>query len=178
MKLFDEKFRPNIGRYLFQCAIATLTIVGVLFCLDLVDHGAIIASLGASTFISFTMPRSYNSSPRRLLGGYAVGIGVGVLCKLFWKMSILQDSLPSPLIATIAFGGIAVGLAMFIMSITNSEHAPACGMALALVLNTWTGGTILFIIGSVLWLWGVKSLLSRFMLDFRDLPVGPENDRW
>ncbi|KYK20532.1 hypothetical protein AYK21_05980 [Thermoplasmatales archaeon SG8-52-2] len=67
MRLFDRKFRKNIYRYLFQCALATLTILAVLFFLDALSETAIIEALGASAFVVFAIPNSYSSDPRRLI---------------------------------------------------------------------------------------------------------------
>jgi CBS-domain-containing membrane protein len=46
----------------------------------------------------------------------------------------------------IFFAAIAVGLSIFIMTITNTEHAPAAGIALGLVINQWNVTSIAFII--------------------------------
>ncbi|MCK5833381.1 HPP family protein [bacterium] len=175
MKLIDKKFKNNCFRYFFQCGIATITIVGILMYLRTVDHGAIIASLGASTFITFTMPHSYDSQVRRLLGGYLIGVSCGIVCYFTAVYAYSKGLLPSTDTSTVVFGGFAVGLAMFLMSIMNAEHAPAAGMALALVLNSWSGGTIVFIFASVAWLIFVKIVLANYLLDFRDLPIGSVN---
>ena len=88
------------------------------------------------------------------------------------RSSFVLAIVPQPYVATVIFGGLAVGLAMFLMTITNTEHAPAAGMALALVLNPWKLETIVFIFASVLWLKFIKKLLRRHLMDFRDLPTG------
>jgi CBS-domain-containing membrane protein len=41
---------------------------------------AIIASIGASSFLVFAAPEAYSSRPRSLIGGYCVGILTGVIC--------------------------------------------------------------------------------------------------
>ena len=172
MYLIDKKLKHNVWRYIFQCGMATLTIIGILAFLNYVQHGAIIAALGASSFIVFTMPNSYPSRPRPLIGGYIIGVASGVACSLLMRSSFVLAIVPKPYVATVIFGGLAVGLAMFLMAITNTEHAPAAGMALALVLNPWELETIVFIFASVLWLKFIKKLLRRHLMDFRDLPTG------
>ena len=62
--------------------MATLTIIGILAFLNSVQHGAIIAALGVSSFIVFTMPNSYPSYSRPLIGGYIIGVASGVACSL------------------------------------------------------------------------------------------------
>ncbi len=172
MYFIDRKFKRNVWRYIFQCGMGTFTIVGILLFLNSVEQGAIIASLGASTFITFTMPNSYPSRPRPLIGGYIIGVITGIACSLLARSSIFTGVIAQTGICTIIFGGIAVGLAMFLMSITNTEHAPAAGMSLALVLNNWGIDTLFFIICSVLWLKIVKVIFKPLLMDFRDLPAG------
>jgi CBS-domain-containing membrane protein len=70
MEIIDIKTRKNIWRYISQCILATVTILAILFFLDVLTETAIIAALGASAFIVFTMPNTYSSDPRRLIGGY------------------------------------------------------------------------------------------------------------
>jgi len=170
MYLIDRKLKHNVFRYIFQCAMATLTIVAMLLFLNIVRHGAIIASLGASTFIVFTMPQAYHSKARPLIGGYIIGVISGLLCDLLSEHATIANLFSQPYVPVILFGGLAVGLAMFLMAITNTEHAPAAGMALALILNEWSMDTLAFIVASVLWLKLVKVIFQDHLMDFRDTP--------
>jgi len=47
------------------------------------------------------------------------------------------------------------------MCITNTEHAPAAGTALGMVVNRWNLNTILFIISSVIILSLIKKLMGK-----------------
>ncbi len=167
MRILDRKFRRHVGKYMLQCALATVIIVAVLLSLNVLTHTAIIATLGATTFIVFTMPQSYFSQTRVLLGGYTVGIAVGIFFHYLSTTEILQ--IMSEEILLIVFGGISVGIAIFLMSITNTEHAPAAGIALGLVLNEWNYLTVGVIIGSVLLLCIVREILGSSMMDLREL---------
>lgn len=163
--LIDKKFRKNTTRYVSQCVLATFTVLVTLIFLDVLSETAIITALGASAFIIFTMPNMYSSEPRRLIGGYMVGLSVGFI---FYLLSIhSQGSLLfiNQQTTFVVFGAMAVGISTFIMTITNTEHAPAAGIALGLVINRWEFTTILFIIGAVLWMAGVKRLLKPNLMD-------------
>ena len=170
MRLFDKKFRKNVHRYVFQCILATLTIFAVLFFLDVLTETAIIAALGASAFVVFAIPNSYSSDPRRLIGGYLVGIVVGIIC---FNISITfptSDFFTNTEMSLIIFGAIAVGLAIFIMAVTNTEHPPAAGIALGLVINKWDWITIIFILCAISWLAGVRKLLKPYLMDLISPP--------
>ena len=163
MHVFDSKIKQNLGKYLWQCGLATLSILAIMLSLDIILHTAIITSLGATTFIIFAMPKSKSARFRPLIGGYLVGTSTGALCSLLAKPTpwLQGDHLVSSLIA----GSIAVGMAIFLMVVTNTEHPPAAGIALSLVLNPWDYYTLLFIVGSIILLALVKKLLGNTLID-------------
>ena len=145
--------------------LATLTLLAVLFFLDVLFETAIIAALGASAFIVFTMPKTYSSDPRRLIGGYLVGISVGVVLYFVSKAEFSKDLFSSDTTPLIVFGAISVGIAIFIMAITNTEHAPAAGIALGLVINEWTNTTLIFILVAIIWMTVVRKILGPYLIN-------------
>lgn len=169
MRIIDAKVRKNAGRYIIQCSLATLTVFVILLFLDILTQPAIIATLGATVFIVFTMPQSYASGPRPLIGGYVIGTGCGCLCYFLSVSPFVVSRFSDYILLYTVFGALAVGSAIFLMAITNTEHAPAAGMALGLVINTWDLSTIAFVIASVLFLAGIRNALGRFLLDLRDI---------
>lgn len=68
--------------YALQSLLAAITVVIILVFLDILAEAAIVAALGASTFIVFAMPKSGTAQPRKVLGRHAVGVISGSLCYL------------------------------------------------------------------------------------------------
>jgi CBS-domain-containing membrane protein len=169
MNIIDKKLKKNLARYVFQCGLATGTILLILIFLDILTHTAIIATLGATAFIVFTMPRAYASGPRPLFGGYLIGICIGILCSLLADSILRVPVIITQITAYILFGALSVGIAIFLMTITNTEHAPAAGMALGLVINEWDLLTIAFIVVAVLFMAGLRTFLNPLMIDLRDI---------
>lgn len=165
MRILDEKLKHNLSRYIFQGFLATLAIFIILLFLDVLKQTAIIASLGATAFIVFTTPRRYSSEPRSLIGGYIVGILSGLLC--YYISKVYCNFFADIEILYIVFGSLAVGLSIFVMVITDTEHPPASGIALGLVINDWNYITIIFVVSGVLILYLVKTLLRSFLVDLR-----------
>ena len=159
MGLIDENFRRHPVKYVLQCGLAGLTMAAVLLFLDALSHTAIVASLGASFFIAFTMPKTQASKPRPLIGGYLIGMSTGSLCSMLADICTFMGG------SYILFGALAVGVAIFLMVVTNTEHAPAAGIALGLVINEWDGWTLLFILGAVVFLTVVKRLLRSVLIN-------------
>ena len=152
----DEEFTSHWKSYVFQCLLATLTIFVALLLFS-VQHPVIIASIGATAFIVFAMPKSVTAEARHVVGGHLVGLGCGSLCAL-----LPQYSASHPAIAY----SLAVGLSIFIMVIADIEHPPAAGTALGVAIEgSSTSLTIAFITSVI-----VLSLVHHFLKPFlRDL---------
>ena len=151
-------------RYLLQCALAGLVVLILLLVLDAVTQTVLIAALGASAYIAFAVPRSLHSDPRHLVGGYLIGMVAGSL------MGGLQSALGVSGAAAahaivIAFGALAISIAMFAMVVTRSEHPPAAALALGLVLNEWDILTLAVILTGVIGLSICKRLVLPMLMD-------------
>lgn len=169
MEVIDKRALKKYPRYLKQCLLATAVIVAVIYSLDVVSHTVIIATLGATTFIVFAMPHNYASSPRRIIGGYLVGIIVG-LAVFYLNSSILNMGISTDYNFSVLLGGLAVGASTLLMAFTNTEHPPAAGLAMGLVFNTWTTDTLLVISGAVFFLALSKHLLGKWLINLYSTP--------
>ena len=163
--LIDKKFAENKSRYVIQCLGATFAIMAILSFLNVFTQTALIASLGASTFIVFAMPSAYSAQPRGILGGYSVGLVIGSLFGLIARSPYIATLPFSLTLEYTLFSSLAVGLTIFVMVITNTEHPPAAGLALGLVLNTWNMFTLTSVVVAVLLLAGLKVLLAPYLID-------------
>lgn len=112
MRVLDEKLKLNKSRYIFQTLL-----MGILFLLDAISEAAVIASFGASSFIVFTVPHKDGSRPRYIIGGNAFGVLAAFLLLVFSLSTGLNGSKYE-----IIYGASAVGLAMFLMVITDTEQ--------------------------------------------------------
>jgi CBS-domain-containing membrane protein len=163
MHFFDEKFWDNKVRYMAQAAMGGLAVAAALVLFDVVRQPVIIASFGASGFIAFTTPHRKDSGPKYLIGGYIIGILVGGLIHYITLLPI-EYYLVMKLIHILA-AGVAVGLAMFLMTVTNTEHAPATSIALGLVINDWTFPTIGRILVGIILIVIIQRSIRRWMVD-------------
>jgi CBS-domain-containing membrane protein len=165
MRIIDKELDEHLLRYLFQCGLATLTIFLVFLVLDVVLETSIVASLGATCFIVFTMPHSHAAQLRPLLGGYAIGILYGSLGAFaVQRFGVTYIALGEG-VRFVLFGSLAVGLTILSMVITSTEHPPAAGMALGLVIESWDVRTILFIFGAIALLVMAKRVFRRWLIN-------------
>ncbi len=164
LNLEDRVGNERVRRYILQCALATVFVLALLLLLDAVTQTVLIAALGASTFIAFAVPRSLQSGPRYLIGGYIVGITIGCLMGTLDAAMHFSDPILTHAVMVL-FGALATGLTMFTMVITKTEHPPAAALALGLVLNEWSLLTIVVVFAGVMALSICKQLVLPILLD-------------
>jgi CBS-domain-containing membrane protein len=157
----DKKFPKSPGRYVLQCAVAGLAAMAMLSLLHLVTYTGMVAALGATIFMTFTMPHRVSSRPRYVIGGYVMGSIAGALCNFVFVGP--GAWLPSP--GMFFLGAIAVGTASLLMVATNTEHPPAAGFALGLVLQPWDYRTLTYVLVCVCVLAIIRIALKRFLID-------------
>lgn len=164
-RILDPKFRLHKRRYLLQCLLATVAVFVVLSLLDALHQTVLVAALGASAFIAFTMPHIEASRPRYLLGGYLVAIVVG--CSASGAEGALASSVPQALtgLVPLACAALATGVAMLIMVSTDTEHPPAAALALGFVLNDWDPLTAVTVFAGVLAIALIKESIKGAMID-------------
>jgi len=131
MQWIDEKFKRNPGRFIAQSLLAFAAVGLITFTASWLANGVIVAALGASAFIVFAMPKHDTAQPRRMVGGHAVCMGIGLLCSVPLRIGWLSSSELSLALVAAA----AVGFATFLMVLTNTEHPPAAGNALAFAVG-------------------------------------------
>lgn len=162
--LFDPKFAGNRVRYMAQCCFVAAAMLLVLLMLDAVYQTVLIAALGASSVVAFAAPSMRVSRPRCLIGGYLVGVLVGcTFSSLLLALGLLAA--PDERTVRIFFGAAAVGVTMFIMVTTNTEHPPGAAVALGFVLNDWDGSTVLIVMAGIVAISVIKELVRDMLMD-------------
>jgi len=160
--LIDKKFKENKKKYVIQCIVAAGTMAVILVFLSTLFNAAVIAAFGSTCFIVFAMPHKNTSNKRVILGGYIVGIVVGVII-----LKILSFITPDFDIVWLVnlFGAIAIALSIFTMAITNTEHPPAAGVTLGIILEGIEPLGVLVLMIAIVFLVLTKMLLKKWMID-------------
>ncbi|GEM_PF-5263561 len=118
-------------------------ILVILMMLDTVADAAVIASFGTSSFIVLAMPHQEVSSTRRVILGSLIGTVVALSADLIrGGMEGLVEGVPL-INSGIFFGALAVGVSMFLMVMTNTEHPPAATLPLRIAMEDCSHSTIL-----------------------------------
>lgn len=166
MEIIDKSFKRAPRHYIIQSLLAVAVVAVILVSIEILTHAVIVAALGASTFIVFALPHSIPAQPRRLIGGHAVGLICGAIC----YCALLLLGYPEELVVSEGIllscaGGLAVGLAIFLMTITNTEHPPAAATALGIVTGGWSYQIVIFVLLSAVILAAIRRLLRGYLKD-------------
>jgi CBS-domain-containing membrane protein len=161
--LVDKTFLKKPGSYIIQSLLAVIAVAVILYFVETITQAAIVAALGASSFIVFAMPKTVAAEPRRLIGGHITGIVCGLVCYYGCYTSPTETFFNSNEIIHWLPAAFAVGLSIFLMTIFNFEHPPAAGTALGIVAHEWTWETIVFIVVFAINLAIIGILLKKYL---------------
>jgi CBS-domain-containing membrane protein len=135
---------------LLQSALATLVLLVVMWGLDVVAHGILVASVGSTVFILFAIPYNVTAKARNTIGSHTICGLIGSSCAIL--------PLTAPLVPL--KWSLAVGVAIFAMVVTDTEHPPSAGTALAFAISGWDLITYLRLVLLVVGVW-IGALLFR-----------------
>lgn len=161
MHIIDESFIRTPKSYIIQSLLAVAIVTIILYFVEILTHAAIVAALGASTFIVFAMPHSVIAQPRRLIGGHVIGLICGSICYFTFLTGPFGELCANWEFITWFACALSVGLSIFLMTITDAEHPPAASTALGIVAHGWSYPIVLFVLLSVIGLAIVRRLLRN-----------------
>ena len=159
------EFLHNPRPFILQSFVAFMIGAIILFFVEVLTHAAIVAALGSSVFIVFATPHSRTAEPRRLIGGHIVGIVAGAFCYFVLLTGVFEEAAERWEYVTWLVGALAIGLSIFLMTITNTEHPPAAGTALGIVAHVWSNQAIIFVIICVVCLAIVRKVMEHRLVD-------------
>ena len=150
-----EEFRLYWKHYVLQSILATCSVFIVLYFLSL-QEAVIVASIGATAFIVFTMPNNITAQSRNVIGGHLIGLFYGFLFSLIPH---------SALIFSILIYSLAVGASIFTMVVTDTEHPPAAGTALGVVITGIRLDVLITVVMSIIILSLIHRLFKPYLRD-------------
>jgi CBS-domain-containing membrane protein len=163
MDRIDQQFRTHARQYLAQAALATGTLAIVLIIEDALTNVALITAIAASAFLVFIGPNVRLAAPRRLMGGHFVGCCVGLAGALV--LSLVRADVSNAILARNLIAAMAVGVGIVVMGATDTEHPPAAGTVLGLVLGADAIENALLVMLAIGLINAARALLRRWLAD-------------
>lgn len=146
MEIISKSFKRSPKSFILQSLLAVVAVAVILYFVEVLTHAAIVAALGADAFIVFAMPHSITACRRRLIGGHVVGLLCGTFCYYAFLSGPLGKLMTGWEFTTLFVYALAVGLSIFLMAITNTEHPLAAGTALGIVGHAWSYQVVIFVL--------------------------------
>ena len=101
----------------------------------------IAATIASTVFVLFISPESESAQPIHALGGHTLAIIVGSALALVVDTGVGTEWITAAPVIFSVYAALGVGLTMFLMAATNTEHPPAAGTALAIVAHGFAWGS-------------------------------------
>ena len=161
----DPGFARFPWAFVFQAALATVVMLAILTFVQSLSSAAIAAGLASSVVGIFIAPSNQTARIRSVVGGHGVALALGSLFSVLLLFDPVQAFLMDADILRNLSYAAAVGAAMLLMAITNSEHPPAAGTALGMASREFDILIFLSIIGAVALLAVMKLAIRPYLRD-------------
>lgn len=161
----DPGFIKFPWAFVFQAALATVVMLAILTFVQSLSSAAIAAGLASSVVGIFIGPSNQTARIRSVVGGHGVALALGSLFSVMLFLGPVQAFLIDAEVLRNLSYAAAVGAAMLLMAITNSEHPPAAGTALGMASREFDILIFLSIIGAVALLAVMKLAIRPYLRD-------------
>lgn len=160
--MWNSRFAGRQQAYLLQALLTTAMLGAVLAVEDVLTNAAVTAAIASTAFVLIMTPRSVVASPRHVIGGHLIAVMVGGLISLLFASSALDSSAGDTRLLIDTSAALSVGIGIVLMGLTNTEHPPAAGTALGMVLGGFSWVVVIVLMSSVL----VMTIVQRLMLPY------------
>ena len=161
----DPGFARRPRLFVVQAGLATAVMLAILSFVHSLSSAAIAAGLASSVVGIFIAPSNPTSRIRSVVGGHGVALLLGSVFSALLFLGPVEAFLNDQQILLHLSFATAVGMAMLLMAITNSEHPPAAGTALGMASREFDLPIFFSIIGAVALLAVIKLVIRPYLQD-------------
>ena len=161
----DPGFAKFPWMFVFQAGLATAVMLAILTFVHSLSSAAIAAGLASSVVGIFIGPSNRTAHVRSVVGGHGVALLFGSIFSFILLFGPVETYLTDVDYLRNFSYALAVGGAMLLMAITNTEHPPAAGTALGMASREFDILIFLSIIGAVIMLGAIKLALRPYLRD-------------
>ena len=161
----DPGFANYPWAFAFQAVLATVVMLAILSYVHSLSSAAIAAGLASSVVGIFIGPNNRTARIRSVVGGHGAALALGSIFSAILFLGPVENFLLDTRFVHNLSLAIAVGMAMLVMAITNSEHPPAAGTALGMASREFDILIFLSIIGAVALLAVMKLAIRPYLRD-------------
>ena len=163
--ILDQYIHSKWAHYISQCGLASLSLILILIIGDTLLRAAIVVGVASSAFTIFVIPESVAATPRKVIGGHLVAGLIGAGVSYILQIPGLEIYASETRYIVDIAAALSVGIGIFFMVVTNTEHPPAAGTSLGLVIYGFDWASVVFIISSAILLSLVRIVLRPRMIN-------------
>ncbi len=163
--ILDQYIHSKWAHYIAQCGLASLSLILILVIGDTLLRAAIVVGVASSAFTIFVIPKSIAATPRKVIGGHLVAGFIGAAISFTLQTPGLEIYASETRYILDIAAALSVGIGIFLMVVTNTEHPPAAGTSLGLVIYGFDWASVAFIILSAVLLSLVRIILGPRMIN-------------
>ena len=163
--ILDQYIHSKWAHYISQCGLASLSLILILIIGDTLLRAAIVVGVASSAFTIFVIPESVAATPRKVIGGHLVAGLIGAGVSYILQIPGLEIYASETRYIVDIAAALSVGIGIFFMVVTNTEHPPAAGTSLGLVIYGFDWTSVVFIISSAVLLSLVRIVLRPRMIN-------------
>ena len=152
---YDIKIKLYWKNYIYQSSFAAVSVF-IIFLILTIEHAVVVASIGSTAFIVFSMPNSIAATPKRVIGGHMIG---------FLSGSLIGIIAHGPAFYLALVYAIAVGVTLLGMVVADMEHPPTAGTALGIAMTGYSREAAMAIMTSVVILALIHKLARPYIKD-------------
>ena len=160
---------PGLANYpwqfVVQAGLATVVMLAILTFVQSLSSAAIAAGLASSVVGIFINPSNRTARIRSMAGGHIVALVLGSAFSVILFFGPVETFLTDVDYLRNFGYALAVGLAMLLMAITNTEHPPAAGTALGMASREFDILIFFSLVGAVLLLAVMKLAIRPYLRD-------------
>ena len=124
--LLDQYIHSRWNHYFLQCCLASAFLILLLLIGDTLKT-AIVVGIASSAFTIFVVPNSVAATPRKVIGGHLLAALIGTIIALLLQSPFLIEIVLEKRYILDMAAALSVGVGIFVMVVTNTEHPPAAG---------------------------------------------------
>ena len=124
-------------------------------------------AIASTAFIVFIAPSNVSASPRKVIGGHLVAVVVASVLSGILNILGIDYVAEDPRYLVNLVAALSVGLSILLMVVTDTEHAPAAGTALGLVIPDWSWSAAVFILGAAVMLSAMRLILRPKLINLQ-----------
>jgi len=163
--VLDQYIHSKWSHYLFQCGLAAVSLIFILLIGDTLLRAAIVVGVASSAFTIFVVPDSVAATPRKVIGGHFAAIVIAMIIIGILSIFGVQGYEGSSRFVVDVAAAMSVGIGIIVMVVTNTEHPPAAGTSLGLIIHSFDWTSIVFVIASVVLLSVIRMFLRGKMIN-------------